>query len=33
MEDRIFNGEGVEGTGDGGEVFDIPPVVPGKAQK
>ena len=33
MEDRIFPGEGVEGAGDGGKVFDIPLVVPGEAQK
>ena len=33
VEDRIFNGEGVEGAGDGGEILDIPPTVPGKAQK
>ena len=33
MEDRTFPGEGVERTGDGGEILDIPPIVAGEAQK
>ena len=33
MEDCIFLGEGMEGAGDGGKILDIPPIVPGEAQK
>ena len=33
VEDRIFPGEGVEGAGDGGEILDILPIVPGETQK
>ena len=33
MEDRIFRGESVERPGNGGEILDITPVVPGEAQE
>ena len=33
VEDRISPGEDVEGGGNGGEVYDIKPVVPGEALK
>ena len=33
VEDRILPGESVERAGDGGEILDISPVVPGEAQK
>ena len=33
VEDRVFPGEGMEGAGDGGEILDISPIVPGEAQK
>ena len=33
VEDRILPGEGVEGAGDGGEILDIPLIVPGETQK
>ena len=33
MEDRVLPGQGVEWSGDGCELFNIAPVVPGEAQK
>ena len=33
VQDHIFPGESVEKVGDGGEILDISPVVPGEAQK
>ena len=33
MEDHVFPGEGVQGSGDGGEILDIMPVVSSEAQE
>ena len=33
MEDRVFLGQGMQRTGDGCKIYDIPTVIAGKTQK